>query len=319
MSLGQTFPVPPQGYGGEVTIFNLLCGLRDLGVRADLAAPHGSLNPAGALIDTGPPTTSWEGNEAAYRVYSERFDDYDVIHSNQHDAWPFVGRRGREKYLPIVHTVQGITTWAAPPKEGPLHFVTLTEWHRSDTRERIGVDSKVIHNPIVLDTAPFRAKKEDYYIYFGLIAPQKGADVAMEVAKAAKVPFVLCGETRFVPTPEFVDFVRKKAADEGVTFIESPSMEQKWDLLSKARGVILPFLGPESGSLLVLEAQACGTEVYVHKLGGLAELPGRDIRELKEDRPRNAFEVRDSVRGYDCREIAHRYLDVYNQSMEMSW
>ncbi len=319
----QAFRIPPEKSGGaELAVFALLDGLHKAGIRADLAGPLGSLNPAGKLIPTGPPAGSWSAEESAFKAYAPHLADYDIVHSHNHQGWPFLPKVQSKAPYAICHTLHGISTWEYAPQIPKPGLITLTNWHREHTKATLKVDSKVI--PIPVATSMYEANlstREDWYLSFGLLAPHKGHLEAVRLAAELNLNLVVAGEAYFVSDQNYVQALKHACEKNGFKFIPSPDAAEKVRLMQQAHALIQTFQQPEAWSQLTAEAMMCGTEVYSTKHGGLAEVPAQSIEDLCRGSPqRSPQEVRRLIYNrHDNVIVAAQHVEAYREAIAGGW
>ncbi|BCU68770.1 glycosyltransferase [Stygiolobus caldivivus] len=115
-------------------------------------------------------------------------------------------------------------------------------------------------NPLALKYRDFN--KEGYVVFLGRINTAKGANEALEVGKYVKL--------KMIGYPE-QEFITKRAKSLGVEVIENVSEEEKFEILSKAKALILPS-HQESFSVTGIEALAVGTPVIAYDLPSLTSI-----------------------------------------------
>ena len=127
------------------------------------------------------------------------------------------------------------------------------------------------------------AKKQDYYIYMGRIAPYKGTHFAVYLAKRLGFNLKVVGHTgQFSNDKTYVEMVKHEAGN-NVEFIGDVNEKEKIELLSHAKGLIMPsnwstlkygIPNPvESFGITAVESLACGTPVFTNDLrSGIREI-----------------------------------------------
>ncbi|MDP2660643.1 MAG: glycosyltransferase [Dehalococcoidia bacterium] len=295
--------------------------------QVTLIAPVGSRVPGVEVLETIEPTRDWGSEEAHYEAYAGHLGEFDIIHSNDHSGLVF-------RYLAqnpdarIVHTCHGLQTWEAMPIGPNVAYVVLSRFHLRDMEARYGKEYRyeIIPNGIPLADFPYEPDKDDYFLHLGLVAPHKGAFVAISAARKAGVKLILAGEDKFVADSVYVELVKAMATG-NVEYLGCVSHEQKLRLVQKATALILPFQIGEADSLIVKEAMACGTPVLATPLGAIPELitPGVNgfmcatteefISTIENDAEIDPEACRRKALGFAVGDTADKYVALYRSLM----
>lgn len=143
--------------------------------------------------------------------------------------------------------------------------------------------SMVLHN--FLDVpAPKETKKQDYVLYFGRYAKEKGVEALARAAKELPhIPFVFAGSGELAPLLQ---------AAPNITDVGFRTGEALHKLIAEARFSVIPSQWYENCPFSVMESIGLGTPVLGADIGGIPELiepdvtgelfvPG-DVRQLRE-------------------------------------
>jgi glycosyltransferase involved in cell wall biosynthesis len=153
-------------------------------------------------------------------------------------------------------------------------FITLSE----ATRTQLGAlglpleRAEVISNP--LSERAFSSASEAhhgrYALCVGRLVPEKGFDVAVQAARAARVPLKIAGSG-----PEEAR-LRDLSGDGDVELLGELDGAELEHVRSGAAVQLAPSRCEEQSPYAVLEAMAGGVPVLVSQLGGLPELAGTE-------------------------------------------
>jgi glycosyltransferase involved in cell wall biosynthesis len=218
-----SWTVPPVGYGPwEQVVSNLTEQLVMLGHEVTLFAAAGSrttarlvptvphpfslwpeeernaprrLDPVSGLLEGPPDFRAWEQRHIATCIEAARDGAYDLIHSHLHvHALVF----SRLVPCPLVSSLHG-AAWvrashAVFDRYADQPFVSL-----SDAERQLKPDLNyvaTVHNGIDLEAFPLCREKEDYLLFAGRLAPEKGAAEAVAIARRSGssfgFPFCAC-------------------------------------------------------------------------------------------------------------------------------
>jgi glycosyltransferase involved in cell wall biosynthesis len=275
------FTVPPYGYGGiELVVALLADGLVAQGHEVTLFASGGSETKA-ALVSPfeDAPDPALLGNvwfDAFHAVASYLQigdDDFDVIHDHSGIIGPAMGAL-RHGAPPVVHTLHG--PWTEPSRRffnllaDRIHIVAISEAQRADFPDI--PYAGVVHNGIDLGAYPLVTEKDDFLVYIGRANPDKGAIVAVEVARRAGLPLAMVVKKNEPFERAYWDEIVAPMLNDEVEVYENISHEQKTDLLGRARAMVFPIQWPEPFGLVMVEAMACGTPVVARPAGAATEL-----------------------------------------------
>jgi glycosyltransferase involved in cell wall biosynthesis len=165
-----------------------------------------------------------------------------------------------------------------------------------------------------------------YLAFLGRIAPEKGPDVAIRVARQARIPLRIAAKVDAADTIYFETVIRPLLDDPLIEFVGEIGADHKPEFLANALALLFPIQWPEPFGLVMIEAMACGTPVIGWARGSVPEVidPGvtgfivRSDREALEAIGQVARLDRHAVRAtfehrFTARRMAQAYVDVYER------
>jgi glycosyltransferase involved in cell wall biosynthesis len=287
------FPVPPRGYGGIELVVSLLAdGLVARGHDVTLVASGDSVTKArlvSPLVEAPDPARIGNVGDDVFHALSSYLeavdhpDGYDIVHDHCGLIGPALGaiasgaawRSGVPGvFPPVVHTLHGPWTEAAKRYYSRLHDrIHLVAISAAQQADNPGIQyAGVVPNGIDLDAYPRRDHKDDYLLFLGRSNPEKGPEVAVEVARRAgmHLKMVVKRNERF--EQEYWDQVVAPRLSGGEEIFEHIPHEAKVDLLGRARATLFSIQWPEPFGLVMIESMACGTPVIATSRGAAPEV-----------------------------------------------
>ena len=312
------FAVPPERYGGIEWVVALLAdGLADRGHDTTLYASGGSKTRAKLVsIFDEPPGGPFIGDpwyDAVQAVSAyQRASDYDIVHDHSGLVGPAIGSFAD---VPIVHTLHGPFTENAKRfytlLSGRVWYVAISEAQRSFCPDLSYAGT--VHNGIDVNLYPFRAEKEDFLLFLGRINREKGPELAVEVAHRTGRKLVMAVKMAEDFEKEYWRDVVEPLLDGSEEIIGEITIDEKADLLARARAVLFPIQWPEPFGLVMTEAMATGTPVIAFKYGAAPEVivdgkTGFLVGSL--DEMCEAVERVDQIRPEDCRRHVEEHFSA---------
>jgi len=269
----ELLPVPPVGFwgGSEAVVGDLCKALDEMGHEVTLVARPGSQKPPnGFLLETFPDTPSDQGvNERHFLTYRDFVKDFDGVvhdHSNGKMAWRI--------HPNVVNTPH----WCQHPASmGYRRMVAVShaqaKWlngHCPSLRK-----IPVVYHGINVDRFTFKEEKQDYYLFFSVMARYKGAEKALQLAKETGKLFVFAGRNG-----DMTDVIRNCGLP-NVGFLGEVSNKVRAELFANAKALVFPTgawgdADPpdwlEVFGLVLLEALASGTPVIASDNGACPEV-----------------------------------------------
>lgn len=229
-------------------------------------------------IETVEPAKSWniswlEQEKKAYEVAEplvEKFDP-DIIVGHTWTGWEYVYSLKHE--IPCTHTFHALP-WTSNPPVDEKNYVSLSRWQKLIIYQVLEEDSVIIPNGVYLHEYPYHEEKEDYYLFLGRIAREKGCHHVFTLAERyPEKNFVIAGAEQ--PDPNYINRIKRLAsAYENVKYLGEVTHDQKIKLLQKAKALLVlssfPYI--EVFGLVALEALSCGTYVIALRNGGLCDI-----------------------------------------------
>lgn len=271
-------PVPPIGYGGiERVVSELVEGLVANGHDVTLFASEGSvtnarlISPLATPVPLGHPDALADESYHAATAYLHA-REFDIIHDHT-SAGPLFGAVSRWDTR-VIHTLHG--TWTPQNRRMAalinrrVGLVAISRAQRTANPQLHYAD--MVYNGINLASHPFNPAKEDFLVFVGRITSEKRPEIAIDVARKAKLPLVMMIK-RSEPAEQayWRDVVAPRLGSD-VTVLDEPSHAVKVDLLGRARAMLFPIDWPEPFGLVMTESMACGTPVIASSLGAAPEV-----------------------------------------------
>jgi glycosyltransferase involved in cell wall biosynthesis len=272
-------PVPPSNYGGTERVIAQLCeGFAQHGHHVTLMAAKGS-KKYGRLIEY-----PWSGGlTLPWRCYFKlRFFVLSIRElATGHDV---IVAACRTDYLNpfLVAGVPLLYRFDNPinPKDvahllgktcGKLSLVAVSETQRNGFSNR---QMHTIHNGVDLKRLNYRSSVADGYLAFlGRLTWNKGADIAIRVARRTGLPLKIAGTTSDEPgAREFFEREIVPHLHGNIEWIGEIDDYTKSEFLGNAKALLVPIRWQEPFGLAVAEAFACGTPVIAISRGSMPEL-----------------------------------------------
>ena len=270
--------VPPKGYGGIEWVVALLAdGLADAGHEVTLFATGDSQTRARLeyVFEQAPGSRYindivLDTTQTLYALTDARAR-FDVLHVHS----PFSALAAAvETAVPTVHTLHG----SFVPEMARLYsyaadrawFVAISEAQRR-LNEQLRY-AGVVYNGIDTAVYSMNPDKEDFVLFLGRAAPEKGWKRAIDAAKAAGKRLVSAVK---IANPseqeEWETNIRPNLPSDALVMGEI-TQDEKVDLLRRAKAVLFPIDWEEPFGLVMTEAMACGTPVIATPRGSVPEV-----------------------------------------------
>ncbi len=254
-----------------------------------------------------------------------RADEFDVMHFHM-DYWPF-SMFSRQR-TPFVTTLHGRLDL---PELQPVFnaFPNVPVVSISDSQRRPLPQARyvgtVLHGLPADLLTPQEGAKPEYLAFLGRIAPEKGPDRAIRIARACGIPLKIAAKVDKADQAYFESVIRPMLAEGGgVEMIGEISDRDKPAFLSGAVALLMPIDWPEPFGLVMIEAMACGTPVIAFNRGSVPEILEDNrtgfivedemgaiaavsrLSRLPRERVRARFDER-----FTARRMAEDYLSIY--------
>ena len=270
-----SWPTPPPGYGPwEQVASNIAEGMVRRGLDVTLFAT-GNSQTAGKLSSVVPVGVNEDPglNGDVYGAIHtgklfERAHEFDLIHNNF--DWKPLTYALATKTPPMLTTIHG---FSSPPILGAYYAAAQRSFFCSisDSDRDPGLNYvSTAYNGIDPDAFTFVDRAGDYLLYLARFHPEKGAHLAIEVAKRAGVRLKMAAIPQDVAY--FKELVEPHIDGDAVQFLGEVRGAQRDELLGGALALVHMTTRPERFGLTMIEAMACGTPVLGANMGSIPEI-----------------------------------------------
>jgi glycosyltransferase involved in cell wall biosynthesis len=331
--------VPPKLYGGTERVVSFLTEeLVALGHEVTLFA-SGDSRTAAELVPAWPQALRLDpgirDTIAPHMLLMDqvrqRAGEFDLIHFHM-DYWPFsLFSRQRTPFLTTLHGRLDLSEIRPIFERFPsVPLVSIS----NDQRRGLPLANfvRTVHHGLPARLLePQLGIRRDYLAFLGRIAPEKGPERAIRIARAAGIPLRIAAKVSETDRAYFDSIIRPMIAEGGVEMIGEISDAEKPAFLSGAIGLLMPIDWPEPFGLVMIEAMACGTPVIAFNRGSVPEiiedgttglivaneheavLAVSQLPQISRAMVRHRFEQR-----FTARRMAEDYVDVYRSLIAAS-
>jgi glycosyltransferase involved in cell wall biosynthesis len=354
-------PIPPKNYGGtESVISNLIEEQIAQGHKVTLFAPGDARTSAKqisffprSLFEEGVP---WQAHLKAF-FHLHRSVEYVQKHIHNFDIVHMHLSSGADMYLfPLTATLplpRVVTLHSQFPfdringdwqgdadryylewlLQTPLVAISKSAKEQEQRKLPLNFIDVVHHGINVKDFPPLRISPENFFIWLGRLVPEKGAHLAIEAAKKARVPLVIAGivDTNIPEAKEYFEKQIEPQLDEQqIRYIGPVGLKKRNDLLRRARAMLNPLQWEEPFGMVMVEAMAAGCPVIAFSRGAVEEIITSDevgfvVKDVDEMVERihaidsiDRRKVREYIEAnFSVQKMVENYTRVYQRLIDM--
>ncbi|HEY9669055.1 MAG TPA: glycosyltransferase family 4 protein [Coleofasciculaceae cyanobacterium] len=272
--------VPPPAYGGIELVVGLLTDeLVRRGHEVTLFASGDSITLA-KLESVHPKALRLDPTIKEFGIYEmlhlskvyERAQDFDIIHSHMGcAALPY----SNLVKTPTIHTQHGIFT---PDNEKLFRharnqpYVSISDAQR-EPRLNLNYVGTVYNG---IDTSQFefysQPSNPPYLAFVGRISPEKGPQLAIEIAKRSGWHLKMAGKVDVVDVEFYEQQIKPLIDGKQIEYLGEATHEQKCELMGNAVATLFPITWREPFGLVMVESMVLGTPVIAMELGSTSEV-----------------------------------------------
>jgi glycosyltransferase involved in cell wall biosynthesis len=230
----------------------------------------------------------------AHLLISKAFSEasnFDIIHSHFTVTSSFYSALVNTPTLQSIHLPMTEERKMMLRKFKNNNYVSFTLAQRRQMPELNWVAN--IYHGLDLQEFQFNPVPQDYFLYLGRIAEEKGLHLAIEAAKAAGVPLWIAGRS-YQKDGYWHNSIEKHIDGVQIRYVGEADFESKKELLKNAKALLFPSQVEETFGLSMIEAMACGTPVIAYNRGSVPEV------------------VKDRVTGYIVNDVAGMVKAIQN-------
>lgn len=163
-----------------------------------------------------------------------------------------------------------------------------------------------VHNGVEVASFPLGEGDGGYLLFLGRFNPDKGAHLAIEVARATGRRLLLAGKLNEPAEKAYFSEAIAPRLGRGIEYVGEADAVTKRELLAGAEALLFPICWDEPFGLVMVEAMACGTPVVALRRGSVPEIVVHGETGLVVDDPAQLVEAVTKVEAIDRRRCRAR-------------
>lgn len=196
-----------------------------------------------------------------------------------------------------------------------LNCVAISNYQRKISSNYLNFVA-TIHNSINANDFEYNSAGGDHLLYMGRIIEKKGPDIAIRIAKKAKMKLLIAGDPG--RTPEELHYwkdLQKQIDGKQIKYVGHIPFNKVDEAYGKAKALIFPLRWHEPFGMVIIESMACGTPVIAFGRGAAPEVikdgkTGFVVKPDDMDGMIKAIQKIDQVKREDCREHVKKKFSI---------
>ena len=241
----------------------------------------------------------------------ERADEFDIIHFHI-DLFQFpLFRSLAGRTLTTLHGRQDLPDLKPfYSRFGEMPLVSISNDQRKPLPHANFVAT--IHHGLPAELHQPSFGQGSYLAFLGRISPEKRADRAIRIARAAGISLKIAAKIDKVDEDYFRNDILPLIDGPGVEFIGEINEREKAKFLGEAAALVFPIDWPEPFGLVMIEAMACGTPVLAFRCGSVAEVIDDGVTGRVVENEEAAIAALPAILSYDRRAVRQRFEDRFS-------
>jgi glycosyltransferase involved in cell wall biosynthesis len=319
--------VPPKLYGGTERVVHWLTEeLVAQGHEVTLFASGDSCTSATLApvilraLRLGRPRQDPAASYAALLAdVSERIEDFDVIHVHCDCMHLPLLQQGKTPFVTTLHGRIDLPGLGSILRRFPgAPFISISDNQRLPLPNLNWLGT--VYHGIPEQDLHAQFLPGGYLAFLGRLAPEKGAHIAVSLAKRAGLPLRLAAKIPRSQGRYLKEQLLPQVDDQLIRLIGEVDDRHKAEFLANASALLFPIDWPEPFGLVMIEAMACGTPVIAFRRGSVPEVIEHGVTGFVVDNEEEALQAianigkldRRRVRAeFECRFTAHRMASEY--------
>ena len=270
------YPIPPKGYGGiELIVSQLADGLAENGHDVVVYASLDSKSKAKVkgIFKKAPSAQIGQVYPDVLHVLNAYRDahQFDIIHDHSGLIGPVVGSFVDK---PVLFTLHGPATDNAKRLfkligKG-VYFNSISKYQQKCFGDMNWVGT--VYNSIDTNAYSLCAQKDGYLLFLGRMNKEKGADVAVNVARRLNKKLVMVTKITEKQEKEYFERNVEPLLNKDIVLMGEVDIKTKARLYAQASCTLFPIQWPEPFGLVMIESMATGTPVVAMRDGAVPEV-----------------------------------------------
>jgi glycosyltransferase involved in cell wall biosynthesis len=253
--------------GHRVTLF-AAPGTKCSATVQEIAQPYGIREVGSAPFETDYVARFFD----TFRQGAEQGRTFDIVHD--HCGLSVIAMADWIP-MPVVHTMH----WSLTRKIGDIyaqyadraHLVATNEAQVATVPPNVRL-AGMVPNPVDLRGWPLQTDKQNYLLWSWRFEPLHGAHEVISAAQAARVPLILCGPVRRDQERWFGTEIAPYLDNDQVHYVGEVSDDRWRQLITDARGLLMPTGVNDAYRIDIVHALAAGTPVIASEGGAATEI-----------------------------------------------
>lgn len=268
-------------------------------------------------------------NTAFLSRLTKECEQYDLIHIHLELGLAFARLMPSKPIVVTLHnpltTVHVQANFDLNKDLKNLNYISISDNQRLG-RQDLNYRATIYHG-LKTSELNWSDQPSDRWLFVGRVIPDKGAHIAIQIAKKANIKLDIIGPNNLhdeVNAKYFKEQIEPHLDGENIRYLGAKSREELNELYPKARGFLFPLQWGEPFGLTVIEAMAAGTPTVTFKRGSMPELieNGKtgfvvDTEEEMIEAIRNIGQIsrahcrEEAVKRFSSERVIDEYLEVY--------